>query len=88
MVIKDSYIYVCTSIPRPLQNIQMGLQNDTTSEFRTGFHSLLTCLGVPNSAVLLYSQKLIQFWRLLQILVLRRHDVTQMLHFMFTSLLL
>ena len=41
-----------TSVPRPIQYIEMDLRNKTTSKFRRViFHSLL---GVPNSQVCLY----------------------------------
>ena len=40
-----------TSVPRPIQYIEMDLRNKTTSEFRKDFHSPL---GVPNSQLSLY----------------------------------
>ncbi len=43
-----------TSVPMPIQYIEMELANKTTSEFRTFFHSPL---GVPNSQVSLYIRK-------------------------------
>ncbi len=42
-----------TSVPRPIQYIEMDLRNKTTPEFRTPFDSPL---GVPNSQVPLYRQ--------------------------------
>ncbi len=44
-----------TSVPMPIQYIEMDLRNETTSDFRTVFHSPL---GVPNSHVSLYSYPL------------------------------
>ncbi len=41
-----------TSVPRPIQYIEMDLRKKTTSEFRT---VLDTPLGVPNSQVSLYN---------------------------------
>ncbi len=46
-----------TSVPMPIQYIEMDLRNKTTSEFRTGFHS---ALGVPISQVSLYISSAIQ----------------------------
>ncbi len=43
-----------TSVPLPIQYIEMDLRKKTTSEFRTVFPSPL---GVPNSQVSLYSVK-------------------------------
>ncbi len=40
-----------TSVPRPIQYVEMDLRNKTTSELRTVFHSPL---GVPNFQVPLY----------------------------------
>ncbi len=40
-----------TSVPMPIQYIEMDLGNKTTSEIRTAFHRPL---GVPNSQVSMY----------------------------------
>ena len=51
-----------TSVPRPIQHIEMDLKNKTTSDFRTVLDSPL---GVPNSKVPLYicSMQISYYWK-------------------------